>query len=407
MNILFITLLDIRSIYERNIYSDLMREFVKYGNNIYIISPLERRNKLQTILVKDEKVNILKLKTGNIQKVNMIEKGISTFLLEHQVKRGVKKYFGDVKFDLVLYSTPPITLQAAVSYVKKRDKAVTYLMLKDIFPQNAVDMGILSKTGIKGIVYCYFRKKEKRLYMSSDHIGCMSEANVQYVREHNGFIVSDKIEICPNCIEPSINIDAPDEKEQKRLRDKYEIPQDKTIFVYGGNLGKPQGIDFIINCMKAIEHLNHVFVLIIGSGTEYKKLQCAIKENNLKNTKVHKYMPKEEYDGLLKLCQVGLIFLDHRFTIPNFPSRLLSYMDAELPVFAVVDEVTDVGKIIERGDFGWSCQSKDVDKVVGMFDTIGKSMELESKGKNGKQYLCEHYNANIAYRTIVSHLVHM
>ena len=118
-------------------------------------------------------------------------------------------------------------------------------------------------------------------------------------------------------------------------------------------------------------------------------------------------MPKEEYDGLLKLCQVGLIFLDHRFTIPNFPSRLLSYMDAELPVFAVVDEVTDVGKIIERGDFGWSCQSKDVDKVVGMFDTIGKSMELESKGKNGKQYLCEHYNANIAYRTIVSHLVHM
>ena len=114
MNILFITLLDIRSIYERNIYSDLMREFVKYGNNIYIISPLERRNKLQTILVKDEKVNILKLKTGNIQKVNMIEKGISTFLLEHQVKRGVKKYFGDVKFDLVLYSTPPITDRKSV-----------------------------------------------------------------------------------------------------------------------------------------------------------------------------------------------------------------------------------------------------------------------------------------------------
>ena len=62
-----------------------------------------------------------------------------------------------------MYSTPPITFCRAVDYVKKRDNAQTYLLLKDIFPQNAVDIGMMSKQGIKGILYKFFREKEKRL----------------------------------------------------------------------------------------------------------------------------------------------------------------------------------------------------------------------------------------------------
>ena len=94
-------------------------------------------------------------------------------------------YFADIKFDLILYSTPPITFYKAIEYVKKRDGAKTYLLLKDIFPQNAVDLGMMSKTGLKGLIYKYFRKKEKKLYAISDKIGCMSQANVDYVLKHN------------------------------------------------------------------------------------------------------------------------------------------------------------------------------------------------------------------------------
>ena len=103
----------------------------------------------------------MKLRIGNIQKTNVIEKGLSTLMVGRQYIEGVKRYFKGIRFDLVLYPTPPITLAGVVKYIKKRDKATTYLMLKDIFPQNAVDMQMLSKTGIKGLLYRYFRKKEK------------------------------------------------------------------------------------------------------------------------------------------------------------------------------------------------------------------------------------------------------
>lgn len=129
-------------------------------------------------------------------------------------------------------------------------------MLKDIFPQNAVDLGMIRKSGIKGFIYRYFRKIEEKLYRISDYIGCMSQANVNYMLKYNSQIDS-VIEICPNSIEVSdIFIDAGTRYE---IRKKYGIPQDKIVFVYGGNLGKPQGIDFLIRCIYSQRKNKNVF----------------------------------------------------------------------------------------------------------------------------------------------------
>ena len=129
MNVLFLTLVSFDSFNNRNIYTDLLREFIKNGHQVYAISPVERRQNQESYLIKEENATILRLQIGNTQKTNIIEKGISTLLIKPQFKAGIKKYFSDVKFDLILYSTPPITLVSAIEYVKKRDGARTYLLL--------------------------------------------------------------------------------------------------------------------------------------------------------------------------------------------------------------------------------------------------------------------------------------
>ena len=135
MNVLFLTLLSFNSLQERNIYTDLLREFVKNGHQVYVISPVEKKQHQRTHLNKEENVRILRLQIGNTQKTNIIQKGISTVMIKPTFKNAIKQYFSDIKFDLILYSTPPITLVGAIEYVKKRDEAKTYLLLKDIFPQ--------------------------------------------------------------------------------------------------------------------------------------------------------------------------------------------------------------------------------------------------------------------------------
>lgn len=397
MNVLFLSLGRYWTINESEGYTDLLREFIRHGDKVYILSPTERREGKSTQLIEEENSVILKVKTGNIQKTNFLEKGISTVMIESQFLRAIKKYFSNVKFDLVLYPTPPITFVRVVEYIKKRDNAITYLLLKDIFPQNAIDIGIMNKSGIKGILYKYFRNKEKKLYAISDTIGCMSPANVKYVLDNNLDVNKEKVEVCPNVIEikdKSIDNDA-----RKNIRSKYDIPLDKKVFVYGGNLGRPQGIDFLIKCIESQKNNEDVYFFIVGDGTDYNKLE-SFKESNIQsNFNIIKRLPKDDYDTVVAACDVGLIFLDHRFTIPNFPSRLLGYLQAKLPVLACTDPNTDIGKIIIDGGFGWWCESNSVDGFVRTIDEIINS-STEQLGNIGYRYLNDNYNVEIGYDII-------
>ncbi len=402
MNILFLTIGRFDSIEAHSLYADLLRYFRNNGHEIYAITPYEKRTGKKTELVHEKGAHILHLETGNVTGTgNLVNKGLSQMSLEYLYLRAIKHHFSDVEFDLVIYSTPPITFSKAVEFVKKRDNAKSYLLLKDIFPQNAVDIGLMSKTGLKGLLYKHFRKQEKRLYDISDRIGCMSQANVDYVIEHNPEVNPATVEVCPNSIE--VIDKSVDESTRRRIREKYGIPLDKRVFVYGGNLGKPQGIPFLIECLEKCKSIDNAFFLVVGDGTEYGKLDDYAKRSNQKNLKLMSKLPKDDYDSMVGACDVGLIFLDHRFTIPNFPSRLLSYMQAKIPVLAVTDPNTDIGKTIVDGRFGWWCESNDINQFkMVVLDAI--ESDTKTLGDLAFRYLIENYTAEQGYDIIVNRL---
>ena len=399
MNVLFMTIGKMDNVEEHTIYCDLLRYFRDAGHSVYTISPYEKRTGLQTAYEEKNGIHMLHVRTGNVTgMVSLIEKGLAQLSIEPVFIKAIKKYYSNVKFDLVMYSTPPITFCNAIEYVRRRDNAKTYLLLKDIFPQNAVDIGMMSKSGIKGILYKFFRNKEKKLYGLSDYIGCMSPANVEYVKQNNPEIDEYKVEVCPNCIEvvdKSIN-----EEERRYIRKKYDIPLEKKVFVYGGNLGKPQGIDFLIECLHSQENSKDNYFLIVGDGTEYGKIEEFVKSSNQNNIRLMKRLPQEDYDTMVGACDVGMIFLDHRFTIPNFPSRVLSYMQAKIPVLACTDPNTDIGKIIEEAGFGSWCESNDVN---GFVECVNKIMQIQSVAEKEWNYLNKYYSTRNGYDIIMKH----
>lgn len=401
MNILFLTIGRMDSIEAYGLYPDLLRQFRDAGHSVYIVSQREKRTGLPTELTQEKGTQILYVRTGNITKCGRIEKGISTLMIERQYLKAIKTYFSDIKFDLILYSTPPITLASVVEKIKKRDEAETYLILKDIFPQNAVDLGMMKTTGPYGLLYRYFRYQEKRLYAISDHIGCMSPANVEYVLRHNPEVKQEKVGLCPNCIEPrDMSVTA---EERMAIREKYKIPQDKKVFVYGGNLGKPQGISLIIECLRSQKDNTDAFFLLVGDGTEYGKLRTFVQNEPQENVRLLQRLPKEDYDRMIAACDVGMIFLDHRFTIPNFPSRLLSYMQAGLPVLACTDPNTDVGKVIVEGGFGWWCESNDAERFAELVSKICKE-DLTERAAKSRGYLEQHYHVAKIYQEMIETL---
>lgn len=397
MNILFITLVKIGSIAERGIYPDLLRKFVKEGHNVTIVTPIERRYNKNTKLYQDNGATILRVKTFNVLKTNIIEKGIGTLAIEYQYLNAIKKYLQDTKFDLVLYSTPPITFVKVIKYIKNRDNAFSYLLLKDIFPQNAVDMKMLKKDGV---LHKMFLKKEKKLYEVSDAIGCMSKANVDYVLNHNPEIDCNKVEINPNSIEPVGFSYSQDETE--KIRQKFNLPLDKKIFVYGGNLGRPQGIGFLLETIENCKNENLHF-LVVGDGTEFNNTQTWFNLKKPKNATLLRGLKKSDYDILLSSCDVGLVFLDKNFLIPNFPARTLSYLEMKMPIITATDPNTDVGDIVEQANCGRKVISGDLNFMLKTIDNI-LNEDLEALGENSLKLLYNSYLVDRSYNVIINRI---
>lgn len=395
MNILFLTMNPFTDIEMHNIYSDLMKVFIENGHRPYIVTPREKKSGEHTDLLEFKTYSLLKVRIGNTSSVSLIKKGISTIILSSQYYRAVLKKLGDIRFDLILYSTPPITLAGPIKKLKKRYHCRTYLMLKDIFPQNAVDLGMFPD---RSFIYKYFRKQEKELYALSDRIGCMSEANVHYLQENNPELDRNTIEVCPNGIIANNNIDKDQCKQQ--VRSKYAVPDNAIVYLYGGNLGKPQGIPHLINCLKDNIGNTDRFFIICGNGSEYSLLNDYIESCMPGNVKLIDSLPKEEYDILAAGCDVGLIFLDSRFTIPNYPSRILSYMENEMPVIVCADTVTDIGTNAELQGYGMFCEAVDPKQFTSCVNKMNEC-DIRQMGKNARKYLEDCFSAYNCYEIIM------
>lgn len=400
------------------VHTDFLRKFRDEGHNVYLVSPRERRMGIATNLKEQDGIRILGVRTLNVTRANVVEKGLGQVSIELLFKRAIRRYFRGVKFDIIAYATPPITFVGAIKYVKKLNpQAMTYLLLKDIFPQNAVDLGML-KNGlevrgeglgklpvnfVKYVLHRGFRKKEKELYRISDWIGCMSPANVKYVIDHNPEVDPGKVEVCPNTFAvPEGNENENENENFARIRQKYGLPVDKPVLFYGGNLGQPQGIPFLIKCLDANRSREDCHFLIVGDGFEYPRIAKWYEETKPANVTLLKRLPKEDYDTLARSCDVGLIFLDYRFTIPNYPSRLLSCLTQHKPIIACTDPNCDTGTIAEANGYGFWCPSNSVEAFTTAVDKMLAS-DIRQMGENGYKFFLENYTVQNTYDTIMGH----
>ena len=395
MNILFlmITFPDMRK--NSNLYTDLVEEFNNNGHNVFVTTLLERKNNKNTFTEKINGITILRVKCGDMFNVNLVRKGITTISLPYKFKQAINKYFNHTKFDLVIYPTPPITFAPVVKYIKKRDECKSYLILRDIFPQNARDLGLMNNN----LLFNYFRKKEQQLYDLSDYIGCMSQGNIKYVIEHNN-IDEGKLEILYNWkkIGYDTKNDAVDYKKKYGLENKF-------VTIFGGNIGLPQELEFLLELAREYKNRDDIVFLIFGEGTEKEKMINIIKDEKLYHVVIKNNIRRDDYQNLIKQCDIGLINLSRKFTIPNIPSKTTDYFKAGIPILASTDRNTDYKDLlIKKAKAGLWSETGDLEGYKSNFEKLFNDKKLRKKlGKNGRKFLEENLSVERTYQIISKH----
>lgn len=393
MNILFLMLSFPNVEKSFNMYTDLVEEFQHNGHDVFVTAPALGQEK--TGIYKEKELTVLRVSSLNQFPSSKITKGIANVLLPYSFNKAIYQHFKNQTFDLIVFSTPTIMTIDVAAKIKKRFNAKLYLILRDIFPQNAVDLSIMKKGGL---IHKFFLAKERKLYRLSDYIGCMSQGNIDFVLKRNPEVASEKLHLLPNWQKRREYI-----KSDSNIREEYDL-NGKFIAIFGGNLGLPQCADNILELAKVHSDKQDVIFLIIGKGTHKQQIIEKVHREKIDNVRIFDYLPPNDYKELARECDLGLVSLSDKFTIPNIPSRTLGYWSAKIPVFAIVDKNTDYGReILDNNNAGKWCIVGDVESYKKKFDEIYFNAKIKTEmGENGYNVLIDTYNSENAYKIIIN-----
>lgn len=395
MNILFLFLRHSENEKDSTLTKDISDEFHRQGHKVFVATLLERKHKRETSLKKENGYKVLRVRTGNyFDSPGKVEKGITAFTMRYSLEKAIKKYLKDEKIDLIFTHTPFISNANLINNLKKYFNCKACLHLWDIFPQNARDIGLIKNK----VLIKLFEKKEEKMYKVFDYIGCMSDGNLEYMKLRDKNYKNNKYFVLKNwaVVKGLLNI------EKEKIRKKYGYSNEDFICIFGGNMGKPQKLENIVNLADKAQDTKFLFV---GKGTESNKIKKMIKERNLKNIKFVEYIPREDYEILTGACDVGLVSLDERFTVPNFPSKTTDYFKLKLPILASLDRCSakDYGVFLQdhvKG--GLYSLAGDTGRLYENLKRLKEDSALRKQlRENGRKYYEEYLGVDLAYKSII------
>lgn len=319
---------------------DLALEFVALGHNPMVLVPTSGLDS-PSMLDEVGGIKILRLSAPPIRPANLIRRAIAEVILPFAMMRNFSKSpFSTTRWDLIVWYSPPIFFGLLVWVLRRGQRCHAYLILRDIFPQWAVDLGILRK----GPTYFFFKAVAAFQYAVADTIGVQTESNLKYL-EGWAKPAGRRIEVLHNWLATSGDVGCSISVAETSLAGR-------KIFVYIGNMGVAQGMHILVELAYSLRRREDIGFLFVGRGSEFPRLVAECASRALANVLFFDEIDSSEIPGLLSQCHVGLVALHPDHKTHNIPGKFVSYTQYGLPVLARLNAGTDLAQLIETHHVG-------------------------------------------------------
>jgi len=372
---------------------DLAAEFVRQGHNPVVLTPdPDIAQDIQ--LAQAEGIDVIRVRAGRTKGVGKVIRAINEILLPVTIWRHARKFLLQNKCDYIIFYSPTIFWGPLVKRLKRVWDCKSYLILRDIFPQWAIDAGILKP----GIIRIFFQKIELIQYSAADHIGVQTPGNLKYF-ERKSWADGLTINVLYNW--------APIGKKNMHFtnyRTRLGLEQ-KIVFFYGGNIGVAQDMDNILRLADRLRDDQKAFFLLVGEGSEVPRLRRVIKEKKLSNILIHDSVSQEDYLGMLREFDVGLLSLDKKLSTQNFPGKILGYMQAGMPILASPNPDNDICEFLSQNEAALVAVNGQDDLLEFHTRSLLNNKELRTVlGNNARKLLAEHFVVNKIAEQLLSHV---
>ena len=415
MNILFLTI-GVSDLSKENggFYADMIQELCIKGHHVTVMAPTNGKQK--TGLYREGDARVLRVNIPPIQgNYSAYKKIYGVMMMNPLYKRAYRRYLKNEAFDWVIMPTPPVSLVRVVKSIQSHTNAKFYLLLRDIHPEskrrfptpetlNRTDVYDECKKPYSAgrIMYGYLYRLSQEAYRIADYIGCMTPGNMDFVKKIAPKVPVDKIVLLPNWYKETktkVSID------EDAVRKKYNL-EGKFIAIYGGTIGEGQAIWNIATLAKHYLNNKDIVFLIVGRGVKKAVLEQMARQDGLTNMIFMNFMPREEYESLLRIADLGLITIDEKFPVPTSPSKAIGYMALHQPILAMINKENDYGEFyLAPARCGLWSAGLDNEKMFANFEWMyTHPEERKAMGESGYQYYKEHFSVEVVCQELINQL---
>lgn len=359
--------------------ADLAQTFAQLGHGITVVLP----NPTQTedlIVSKREGCDILSVRALQTKDVNYLYRTlaefINPFLMWHRLQKS--KCLDSKKIQGVVWYSPSIFWGPLVKKIKDKFGCKGYLILRDLFPDWAYDLGLLNNL----FAYKTLKWAEAYQYAQANCIGIQSPNNEIYFRNKNPNIKAI-LEVLWNWV-------AQDSKNTTcSININDSSLAGRKIAVYAGNMGVAQNMDTLIQLAIAQQDDAGWGFVFVGRGSEQIRLKEVAAKHQLTNTLFFDEMPSNQIPALYAQCDIGLLSLDTRHTTHNIPGKFVTYLQAGLPVLAIVNSGNDLIDLITKSQVGVVISNNHSEEISKAFSHLIDRLKNDSQIQGRCQTLAQ------------------
>ena len=360
----------------------------------YNLDQAQDKKNFDEIEVEDG-ITVIRVKTLPHHNVNYVVRGLAQLLMPVQFLLKLRRH--RIRPEAVVVYSPPLPLALVGSWLR-RQGVRNLLNVQDLFPQNAIDLGILSSP----MQIKFFQALERYAYRTAYVVTVHSEGNRKMLLKQNPDIASH-LRILHNWVDVEHHtVDEHDpahpgaSRPAVDFREKWGIRQ-KHVAVFAGVMGPSQYLELVLAIAERMQDQTGLLFLLVGDGKEKEKLQQLARDKKLSNVQFEGFISRDTYPDLLNACTIGLVCLSPQNQTPVVPGKILGHMAAGLPVVAFLHTASDGHALIAEAGCGVSANSADLDACVQVLqELIARSDDaFEQVGQAGKRYAIEHFSKQV------------
>ncbi len=290
------------------------------------------------------------------------------------------------KPDIILAPSPPLTIGVSAWLLGLRHHCPFIYNVQEIYPDVAVNLGVLKS----GFIIDLLLKLERFVYAKAKALAIISEGMAARVHAKN--IPSDKIRIIPNFVD--INDFRPLPKvNQFSLQHGLH---DKFVVSYAGNMGKPQGLDALLEAANIVRNMPQIHFLLMGDGSERTHLIEKAHHLQLPNITILPYQPYHLMAEAYAAADTSFVSQAPGTSSDGIPSKVYRIMACARPVIACTDANSDLAHLVARADGGMVVPSADAEELANAIrHAFLQRDSWNEKGSRARSFILQNYSRSI------------